>query len=102
MGHSLPLISFSKPRILHSLDDGMVPKTVIPQPSRKAIWSTSQGLMTASATSSGVMTRSMAKAVTVIAIKQSVEVVPLQSRKIPSLDSNLPKGVNKITSHPLK
>jgi len=44
----------------------------------------------------------MAKAATVIAIKQSVGTVPSQSHRIPSLDSNLPKGVNKATSHPLK
>jgi len=38
----------------------------------------------------------------VIAIKQLVGTVPSQSRKIPNLDSNLPKEVNKVTSHPLK
>jgi len=31
-----------------------------------------------------------------------VETVLPTSRKIPSLDDNLPKGVNKISSHPLK
>ena len=80
----------------------MAPKTAISQPSRKAVRSTSQGSTTASVTSSGVMTRSMAKAATVIAIKQSVGTVRSHSRKIPSLDSNLPKGVNKVTLHPLK
>ena len=48
------------------------------------------------------MSRSMEKVVGVIAIKQSVGTVLSQSHKIPSLDSNLPKNVNKITSHPLK
>ena len=79
----------------------MTPKTTIPQSSRKPI-PTYQGLTIASVISSGVMTRSMAKAPTAIAIKQSAGTVPSQSRKTPSLDSNLPKGVNKITSHPLK
>ena len=102
VGHSLPLISFSKPQTLHSLEDNMTPKTALSQPSRKAVRSTSQESTTASVTTSGVMTRSMAKAAAVIAIKQSVGIVPLQSRKIPSLDSNQPKGVNKVTSYPLK
>jgi len=44
----------------------------------------------------------MAKADAMIAMKQSVGTVPSQSRKIPSLDSNLLEGVNKVTSHPLK
>ena len=102
VGPSLPLISFSKPRTLHSFEDDMAPKNAIPQPSRKAVRSTSQGSTTASVTSGGVMTRSMAKAAAVIAIKQSVGIVPSQSRGIPSLDSNLPEGVNKVHSHPLK
>ena len=80
----------------------MTLKTAIPQPSKKAIRSTSQGLTTASVTSSRVMARSMIKAAAVITIKQSIGTVPSNSRKIPSLDCNLPKGVNKITSHPLK
>ena len=99
---SLPFISFSKPRTLHFFEDDIAPKTVIPQPSRKAFRSTSQVSTTASVTSSGVMTRSMVKAAAVNAIKQSIWIVPSQSHKIPSLDSNLPKTVNKITSHPLK
>ena len=102
VGHFLPLISFPKPQTLHSLKDDMTPKAPIPQPSRKVIWSVSQGSTTASITSSGVITRSMVKATAMIAIKQLVGTVPSESCKIPSLDSNLLEGVNKITLHPLK
>ena len=101
MGPSLPLISFFKSQTLHFPEDDMAPKNAIPQLSRRAVRSTSQGSTTASITSSGVMTRSMAKATAVIAMKQSVRTVPSQSRKIPSLDSNLLEGVNEVTSHPL-
>jgi len=80
----------------------MAPKNAIPQLLRRAVRSASQGSTTASITSSGVMTRSMAKVAAVIAMKQSVGTVPSQSRRIPSLDSTLLEGVNKVTSHHLK
>jgi len=80
----------------------MAPKNAIPPPLRKAIRSTSQGSTTASVTSSGVMIRSMPKAIAVIVIKQSVGNVPPQARKMRSLVSNMSKGVNKITLYPLK
>ena len=99
VGPSLPLISFSKPQALHFPEDDMAPKNANPQLSRKVVRSTSQGSTTSSIISSGVMTRSIAKAAAVIAMKQSIGAVPSQSRKIRSLDPNLLEGV---ASHPLK
>ena len=94
MGHCLPLISFSKPQTPHSLEDNMASENTITQPSRKAIRSTSQASTTTSITS-------IREVADVIDIKLSDGTVPSQSHKIPSLDSNLPKGVNKTTSYPL-
>ena len=99
MGPYLPLISFFKSQTLQFPENDMAPKNAIPQLSRRAVRSTSQGSTTAGITFSGVMTRSMAKAAAVIAMKQSIGAVPSQSRKIPSLDPNLLEGV---ASHPLK
>jgi len=48
------------------------------------------------------MIRSTTKSTAAISTKQLVGTITLQSRKIQSLSSNLPKGDNKIASNPLK
>jgi len=78
----MPLISFSKIQALHLFEDNMALKNVITQSLRKDVRSASQGSSTASATSGGVMTRSMTKDAIVVTGEQSIVPVLLQSHKI--------------------
>jgi len=103
MGHSLPLISFSKVQTLHSFKDNIVPKNTIIQSLSKAVWSASQRSTTASAASDSVMTRNMTKAVaTAITEDQLIMAAPSQSHKIQNIGSKVSAGVNQIASNVLK
>jgi len=79
VGHSLPVISFSKAQILYSFEDDMTTKNIIPQSSRKVTRSTSQETTITGVASSRVMNRNMAKAVAAIATRQSPVIVPPRS-----------------------
>ena len=80
----------------------MAPKNDITRSSRKVVRFASQESTTTSATSGGVMTRSMTKAATAITREQSIVAAPSQSHKIQNLGSKVSNGVNQIASNVLK
>ena len=69
MGPPLPLITFLERQILQSFEGDIALNNIIPQCSRKVIWSISHGITT-NVASSSVMIRNMARIVGVMAIKQ--------------------------------
>ena len=80
----------------------MALKNVVPQSSRKATRSTSQGSTAASAASGGVITRSMAKAAAITSIEQLVVTVPSQSQKTQIFSSKVSNGVDQTAVQALK
>jgi len=98
----MPLISFPNIQTLYSSKSIVAPKNGVPQSSRKATRSTSQGSTAASTASGGVVARSIAKAAAITAIEQPVVTVPSNSHKIQNFNSKVSHGVDPSATQALK